>query len=81
MRTTIDQAGRLVVPKALREELGIRGGDELELRVRDGVLEAEPAGCVMRLVEPGGFPFIEADQEMAPLSADEVRILVERQRR
>ena len=26
MRTTIDKAGRLVVPKALREEIGLRAG-------------------------------------------------------
>lgn len=34
MRTTIDKAGRLVIPKALRDEVGLRAG-EVEL-VRDG---------------------------------------------
>lgn len=34
MRTTIDAAGRVVIPKPLRDELGIRQG-EVEL-VRDG---------------------------------------------
>jgi AbrB family looped-hinge helix DNA binding protein len=27
MRTTIDRAGRLVLPKALRDQVGIRAGD------------------------------------------------------
>jgi AbrB family looped-hinge helix DNA binding protein len=34
MKTTIDMAGRVVIPKALRDELGFRPG-EVEL-VRDG---------------------------------------------
>ncbi len=27
MRTTIDKAGRVVIPKALRERIGLRSGD------------------------------------------------------
>ena len=34
-KTTIDKAGRLVLPKPLREELRIAPGDTLEL-TRDG---------------------------------------------
>jgi len=38
MRTTIDRAGRLVLPKKTRDRLGIRAGDELEIEpVADGV--------------------------------------------
>ncbi len=40
MRAIIDMAGGLVVPKPLRDELGITGGDELESRVVNGHLEA-----------------------------------------
>ena len=39
MRTTIDTAGRIVVPKALRDELGLVGGEELEIIVRDRLPE------------------------------------------
>ena len=39
MRIAIDAAGRLVVPKALRDDLGIRGPTELEAEARDGVIE------------------------------------------
>jgi AbrB family looped-hinge helix DNA binding protein len=35
MRTTIDTAGRLVVPKPLRDMLGLTGGEELDISVRD----------------------------------------------
>lgn len=65
MRATIDRAGRLVVPKALRDALGFREGEELELSARDGRLEAEvvparihleegPTGCERSTTTP--FP-------------------------
>ncbi|HUR18357.1 MAG TPA: AbrB/MazE/SpoVT family DNA-binding domain-containing protein [Acidimicrobiales bacterium] len=41
MRTTIDKAGRVVIPRALRDEVGLRPG-EVEL-TRDGAgLRIEP---------------------------------------
>ena len=36
MRTTIDAAGRVIVPKAIRDEMGLTGGQELEIRAGDG---------------------------------------------
>ncbi|MGB3412436.1 MAG: AbrB/MazE/SpoVT family DNA-binding domain-containing protein [Microthrixaceae bacterium] len=40
MRTTIDKAGRLVVPKSLRDRLGIRAG-EVEITVDGAALRIE----------------------------------------
>ena len=34
MRTTIDKAGRVVIPAQLRERLGLLPGTELEVRVQ-----------------------------------------------
>ncbi len=42
MKTTIDAAGRLVIPKKIREEAGLKPGTALDVRVRDGVIEIEP---------------------------------------
>jgi AbrB family looped-hinge helix DNA binding protein len=42
MRTTIDEAGRLVIPKALRDVVGLRLG-EVEVRV-DGAGPRHRAG-------------------------------------
>ncbi|HEX8739005.1 MAG TPA: AbrB/MazE/SpoVT family DNA-binding domain-containing protein, partial [Casimicrobiaceae bacterium] len=41
MQTTIDRAGRIVVPKSLREALGLEAGQLLEIRAGDGRLEIE----------------------------------------
>lgn len=39
MTTTIDQAGRMVVPKSLRERYGLREGTDLEVEATaDGIL-------------------------------------------
>ena len=52
MRTTIDKAGRLVVPKALRDRLGLHPG-EVEITVDGASLRIEPV-FNDSLVEKGG---------------------------
>jgi AbrB family looped-hinge helix DNA binding protein len=81
MRTTIDRAGRIVVPKPLRDALSLRGGETLELSVRDGRLEAEPVATPMRLERrPDGVVAV-ADTDLPPLTADQVRATLEQTRR
>ena len=46
--TTIDGAGRIVVPKALRDALGLTPGTELEIMAADGLLEISPLPTPMR---------------------------------
>jgi AbrB family looped-hinge helix DNA binding protein len=41
MRATIDKAGRLVIPKPLRDELGLRPG-EVEVSAQGAGLRVEP---------------------------------------
>jgi AbrB family looped-hinge helix DNA binding protein len=55
MKTTIDRAGRIVVPKALRQALGLQPGSEIELRAADGRIEMEPAPLEVRLERKGGL--------------------------
>lgn len=58
MRTTIDAAGRVVIPKSLRDDLGFRPG-EVEL-TRDGAgLRIEPV-TEASLVEEEGLTVIPA---------------------
>lgn len=79
MRTTIDAAGRIVVPKPLREQLGFAPGIELEIDAVDGRLEIVVPSRVRVEDGPQGARFV-AD-EAAPLSAAQVRELMEQGRR
>lgn len=82
MRTTIDAAGRIVVPKPLRETLGFTAGQPLEIVERDGRLEIVPAPTPMRLVDEGDGVTAVADVESMPmLTAAMVRETLERVRR
>jgi AbrB family looped-hinge helix DNA binding protein len=79
MKTTIDAAGRLVVPKALREQLGFAAGTELELEAVDGRLEVAMPSRVSVAQGPHGVRFT-SDSD-ATLNAEQVRELMERGRR
>lgn len=81
MRTTIDNAGRIVVPKAIREELALYGGQELEVTSRDGRIEIEVPPTPMRLEIRDGLPVAVADVPMPPLTQELVRETLERVRR
>jgi len=79
MRATIDAAGRLVVPKPLRDELGFTPGAELELHAADGHLEVAVPSRVRVEDGPHGVRF--AADAGDTLSAEQVRVLMERGRR
>ncbi|MHA6621533.1 AbrB/MazE/SpoVT family DNA-binding domain-containing protein [Pseudonocardia sp. DLS-67] len=53
MRTTIDGAGRVVIPKQLRQAASLEPGQELEITERDGRIEIEPLSAPVQLVERG----------------------------
>ncbi len=60
MALTIDKAGRVVIPKRVRDELGLREGTPLALTT-DGVgLRIEPVASGGRLVERDGRLVVES---------------------
>ena len=81
MKATIDNAGRLVVPKALRQALGLRAGQALEIRAGDGRLEIEIAPTPMRLKKRGKGVVAVPQDELPALTADQVRETLDRVRR
>lgn len=81
MRVAIDRVGRLVIPKTLREELGVNGPTDLELTCSDGRLELTVADVPAHVEERDGFPVIVTDRPMKPMSVAEARTAVERVRR
>jgi len=77
MRATIDPAGRIVVPKPLRDKLGMTGGMELELEAVDGRLEVSiPPASVSLQDGPHGPRFV-SDDPLPALTAETVRDLLE----
>ena len=47
--TSIDSAGRLVIPKAIRDAAGLQPGAPLLVRQRDGRVEIEPVPLEVRI--------------------------------
>jgi AbrB family looped-hinge helix DNA binding protein len=81
MKTTIDSAGRIVVPKPLRQELALKPGQALEIRAGDGRLEIEIAPTPVSLKKRGKGLVAVPDERLPRLTAEEVRETLERIRR
>jgi AbrB family looped-hinge helix DNA binding protein len=53
MITTMDSAGRLVIPREIRREAGLEPDTPLDVRWRDGVIEIEPRPLDVTLEKRG----------------------------
>ena len=53
MKTTIDRAGRVVIPAALRERAGLAAGTEIEVTLDDAGIRLERVAPGPRLVKIG----------------------------
>lgn len=77
MRATIDKAGRLVIPRILRDRIGLAGGGEVELELDGAAVRIEPiSGSTLR--EESGLLIIPASG--APISNASVRELMDADR-
>jgi len=72
MKTTIDPAGRLVIPKEIRREAGLKAGMPLDIRLREGRIEIEPAPLHVRLVRKGKLLVAVPETKVATLTAETV---------
>lgn len=77
----MDAVGRLVVPKPVRERLGINGPAALELTEVEGGVVLTPARRAPRLVERDGILVAERTEPGPPLDWEVVREVLERTRR
>lgn len=72
MKTTIDAAGRLVIPKKIREAAGLEPGMTLDVRYQDGRIEIEPASVRIKLVREGQFLVAVPCEDVPPLRSEDV---------
>jgi AbrB family looped-hinge helix DNA binding protein len=63
---TLGKAGRLVVPKAIRDSLGLREGSRLKLEVQGGKIQAAPEADAVTIEMKGGFPVIQGGPPLKP---------------
>jgi AbrB family looped-hinge helix DNA binding protein len=72
MTTTIDHAGRLVIPKDIRRESGIKPGMPLEIRWEKGSIAITPAPLPVKLERKGRLLVAVPTKETSPLTSDAV---------
>lgn len=54
MEATLDSVGRILVPKSLRDALGLQAGAKVDISRYGSGLQVIPAGRTARLVEESG---------------------------
>jgi len=81
VRTTIDGAGRLVVPKVIRDRFGLLGGAQVDIVERDGVIEIVPVPVEVIIVDgPHGAVAVSVE-DLPPLTDAQLRSAIDDQRR
>ena len=83
MKSTIDEAGRLVIPRELRRAAGFEPGMPLDVRVDDGAVIIEPAPTPVRMERRGRFVVAQPARPVPPLTArtvEETRARLQRDR-
>lgn len=77
MRTTIDGAGRVVIPKQIRDHLHLSGGTQVDIVEVDGLVEIHLAPHKVTVDREGERPRLRAEGQVPPLTDSDVRDLLE----
>jgi len=72
MITTMDSAGRLVIPGPVRREAALEPGVPLDVRWRDGVIEIEPRPLTVTLRRRGRLLVATPTSKVRSLRGDTV---------
>ena len=68
---SIDQAGRIILPKPLRDQFCLQAGSQLEISIHSDHFELKPAGTKPTMIRQEGL-WVHQGEAQAPL-ADAVR--------
>jgi AbrB family looped-hinge helix DNA binding protein len=71
-RLTLDAAGRVVIPKGLREELHLQPGDELDMETSGDELTLRPVRVEPHLAKEQGVWVFRTGKPLAASVTDEV---------
>ena len=75
MNVTIDKFGRIILPKSLRQILGLTPGKEIAIEVTDGGFIATPVVNTQPiLVEENGFLFVQYHNENESISTENTNV-------
>ena len=80
MRTTIDKAGRVVIPAAVRAKVGLQAGAEIDVLVEDGSIRLVRAVPRSKLVRVGKRLVARPTADSRSLPAVDVAALIEEER-
>ena len=80
MKTTIDKAGRVVIPAAIRERAGLKPDTELEVFVDDIAIHLVPAAPEPKLVRRSGRLTAKSTAKQKVLPEVGLAALVEEER-
>ncbi len=80
MDATIDRAGRLVVPKPIREAAQLHPGTRVRFHVFDGYVEIEPIPAEISFKRSGASLIAVANTEGERLTTEEVERTLARSR-
>jgi AbrB family looped-hinge helix DNA binding protein len=72
VEVNIDSAGRVVIPKAIRDQIGIVPGMALRITVEEGKIEIEPVTRKVRIVQRGPLRVAVPVEEGPPLTDEAV---------
>lgn len=64
MKASLDSVGRIVVPKPLRDALGLVPGSTVDISRYGAGLQLIPTGRTARIVEEGGVRVVTGDTEL-----------------
>ena len=78
----IDAAGRVVVPRELRRQLGVHGPCRLEIRHMGDHIELRVAAtAIAGRTGDDGLPILESEEPLPPMTDEDVRNALEQSRR
>jgi AbrB family looped-hinge helix DNA binding protein len=80
MRTTIDKAGRVVIPASIRDRAGLSPGTTLEITVDEFGVRLEPVAPGPRLVKVGRRLVARPTSDVSTRRAVDIAGLVEDER-